>query len=163
VIDDSVALVNKHRSTGILVDSNLLLVLFVGLEKREWVGQRKRVKEYSPWQFDLLDAMVSDARLLTTPNIATEVSNLSGLLDSEVSQAVKRNLAAFLQTYDEEYIDSKFTSEHDAFAKLGITDTVLLHLAESGKLVLTADWPLARRLESNDYPVVNFNHMYELG
>ena len=60
-----------------IIDANLLLVLVVGLNDPRLLGRKKHVAEYCKEDFDVLCGVLNDFdRLLVTPNIITECSNL---------------------------------------------------------------------------------------
>jgi rRNA-processing protein FCF1 len=126
--------------------------------RREWVGRKKRLKNFRAAEFDFVLRLIGGANLFTTPNIATEVSNLVES-NEELRTAILPRLQAFLKTYEEKYVESRLVSEIPAYLRLGISDSVLLQLAQNGTLVLTDDLPLAQRLESASLPVINFNHL----
>jgi hypothetical protein len=77
VIDYAEWLFEKHSSTGVLLDTNLLLLLIVGGASRELIG-KKRLDTFTAEDYDTLSAIVDSLGLVaTTPNILTEVSNLA--------------------------------------------------------------------------------------
>jgi hypothetical protein len=115
--DYIVGLRDRYRARGILVDTNLLLLFFIGLFDRGQISRFKRTKTYTGEDFDVLDRFLSQfARLITTPNILSEVSNLSGQLGEPVRS---RCLGHFAKHFDslvgkgllaEEYVASGPTS-----------------------------------------------------
>ncbi len=155
MIEEYTALVENHRNTGMLLDSNLMLVLLAGGERRDWIGKEKRLKNYAAHEFDALESMVTGAELFVTPNIATEVSNLVDV-ESYFGQKVLSVLHAFLLKYEEKVLESRRASAHDSYMAVGLTDAGLMILAADGVLVLTDDLPLAQRLEAAHLPVINF-------
>ncbi|MBU1753132.1 hypothetical protein KKG56_04655, partial [bacterium] len=72
------SLLQKHKNRGIVVDANLLLVYFLGSFNPQLILQYKRTKIYTLEDFYVLCQFIKYFdRLITTPNILTEVSNLS--------------------------------------------------------------------------------------
>lgn len=66
------------RRSGVLIDSNLLLLLFIGGYDRKQIQINKRLKAFAEEDFDVLVGFLSQfSQLITTPNTLTEVSNLS--------------------------------------------------------------------------------------
>jgi hypothetical protein len=51
---DARALIGKHRSKGVLVDTNLLVLLLVGLVNKRRIRRFKRTRDFTPADFDLL-------------------------------------------------------------------------------------------------------------
>lgn len=73
-------LISRHRRTGVLVDTNLLLLFFVGGYDRSLVERFRRTADrFVAPDFDTLSALLmSFERIVTTPHILTETSNLLG-------------------------------------------------------------------------------------
>ncbi len=73
------------RITGILVDTNLLVLLIVGSVNRERVSQFKRTSDYSPADWDLLIGILEQiSRRYTLPHVLAEVSTLTDLKGAEL-------------------------------------------------------------------------------
>jgi len=76
VNDYTEQMIQRHRQSGVLVDTNLLLLYFVGLLRPEQITQFKRTSTFSISDFELLSRLLGEfARVLTTPNILTEVNH----------------------------------------------------------------------------------------
>jgi hypothetical protein len=118
-------LIGAHRERGILVDSGLLLLLFVGLCDRGRIQTFKRTRMFTESDFDLLQGIVRRFDLLvTTPNILTEVSNLLGQLPDNLHAQYFATFARSLQEgVNEYYIPSGQLALQDHFPRLGLTDT----------------------------------------
>jgi len=79
-------LVAKHRRNGVLVDANLLLLYLVGRWDYRLVPKFKRTDRYTVSDFILLTRFLAQfAKILTTPNVLTEVSNLCGNMREHVA------------------------------------------------------------------------------
>ena len=71
----------RYRSRGVLVDTNLLLLYFVGLYNPSLIPQFKRTRIFTVNDFDVLQNFIAlFSKVVTTPDILTEVSNLSNQL-----------------------------------------------------------------------------------
>jgi len=156
-------LIGAHRERGILVDSGLLLLLFVGLCDRGRIQTFKRTRMFTESDFDLLQGIVRRFDLLvTTPNILTEVSNLLGQLPDNLHAQYFATFARSLQEgVNEYYIPSGQLALQDHFPRLGLTDTGIIEQARNGNLVLTVDLPLYNRLCELGVDAINFNHFRE--
>ena len=67
----------RYCQKGILVDTNILLLLFVGRVNRKRISQFKRTQQFVSEDYDLLSNIVSQfVAVVTTPNILTEVNSL---------------------------------------------------------------------------------------
>src|SRR5438874_3988149 len=99
-------LVSKYRSTGLLVDANLLLLYILGKTNKQRIPAFKRTQAYSVGDFELLDDFVSRFRkVVSTPNVLTEVSNLGDLYGSELLR-FRRKLQQAADVIEERYIES---------------------------------------------------------
>ncbi len=157
-------LIDRYRSKGIAIDSNLLLLLFVGLFDKERIGKFKRTNEFVVEDFISLTKIVREFRLIiTTPNILTEVDNLTKHLTGDPKLAFIRVFKVFILKSSERYIESSKIILLKQFIEVGITDTTLYKLACSGTLIITKDGAFARLLERENLPVINFNHLRPYG
>ena len=76
-------LVGKHRNNGLLIDTNLLLLLVVGIYDRRRITSFKRTAAYTPGDFQKIGWLSKQfSQLWATPNILTEVDNLGRQLPS---------------------------------------------------------------------------------
>lgn len=77
-------LIEKHRANGLLIDTNILLVLLVGRTNRHRIPECKRTQSYTADEYELLERLVSQFKtVITTPHLLTEVSNLDPLNGKE--------------------------------------------------------------------------------
>ena len=97
-------LLSKYKTQGVLIDSNLLLLYFVGLYDQKQIPKFKRTAKYVIEDF-LTVARIIDffSRIVTTPNILTEVSNLSGQLHEAVKTRYFQLFAKQICVLDEHY------------------------------------------------------------
>ncbi len=150
----------KHRRGLALIDSNLLLLLFVGRFRRDLISKFKMLTTFTPEDFDTLAVVVGQfGRIATTPNILTEVSNLSGTLSSQIKPAYYESFSRDLALLDEKYVPSKDVARTSAFRPFGITDAGIALIAKEGILVLTDDLMLCQYLLGNGIEALNFNHV----
>ena len=71
-------LIAKYRGKGVLLDTNLMLLLAVGLYKRERISSFKRTDQYTARDFSLVADIISKFdRRITTPHILAETDNLT--------------------------------------------------------------------------------------
>ena len=152
--------IKKYLNHGLLIDTNLYLLLLVGRTNMEKVGFDKRTQKYVIDDYFLLENTIGrfDKRY-TTPNIITETSNLLGDGKRTTVHGVNRTLADDVKIIQEEHISSFACVSEPAFFKFGITDAVISLIAAQNKiLVLTDDLSLYSFLSNIKLPVLNFNH-----
>lgn len=153
-------LILRYQSKGLLVDTNLLLVYFVGLYDPERIRKFKRTMAFSVDEFLLLAKLLTLFKtLVTTPNILTEVSNLSGQLPEYLRSLFYKDLASRISTLEEHYNPSAKVSSLAHFGRLGLTDSGIVDLVKDNYLVLTDDLRLVGYLQNMGIDVINFNHI----
>ena len=137
-----------------------MLLLFVGSFERDLITSFKRLNTFTPEDYDTLVAVIKlFGSIVTTPNILTEVSNLSGELRDQMKNAYYGSFAHSLTLLNETYVRSADVVRTPIFRALGITDAAITLTARKGLLVLTEDLTLYRYLLSNRIDALNFNHL----
>lgn len=155
-------LVARHRSHGVLLDTNVLLLLLVGQTDRRLISRHKRTTQFRPLDFDLLVRFLGGfERRLVTPHILTETSNLGGQVGNPDRAKFFRILQVSLGAFEEVTTESRAASEVEEhlFGRLGLTDAVTLVAAARPCLVLTDDQALAEALSARAVDVVRFNQL----
>lgn len=150
-----------YRKAGIVIDSNLLLLLFLGSFERRQITSNKRLATFAEDDFDLLRSFLAQfSRIVTTPNILTEVSNLSNAIPGPLRSAYFASFADRVTLLDEQHVQT-VTALQSRWAKFGLTDAAIATIAKNRYLVLTDDFRLAQALQSDGVDTLNFNHLRE--
>lgn len=132
--------VRAYRNSGVLVDSNLLLLLFLGGFEPNQISSHKRLSGFTRDDFDLLVKFLDGfAQIVTTPNILTEVSNLSSSIPQGKREVYFSWFASRIQLLAEEYAPSA-TAMANRWARFGLTDAAIAEMAKNRYLVLTDDF-----------------------
>jgi len=153
-------LINKHRNSGIIIDTNLMILYLVGKYNPDQIKSFKRTQKYTLDDFKLLNHFIKFFKtLLTTPNILTEVSNLTFSLNKQTEKKLFISFKKLIGTLKEEYINSISASEGKVFSDFGLTDAAIPELANGNYLVLTDDFPLYHFLSGIGVSVINFNQI----
>jgi hypothetical protein len=154
------SLFQGHAQNGVILDTNLLLLLIFGSARRELVGSYKRLNMFVVEDFDALVTIVSRFRTVaTTPNILTEVSNLAASVADKHKDEYVAEFAQEISVLDEQYVPSRHVLMSPALAAFGLSDAVIAEIATRDLLVLTIDAPLYQYLSGMGLPVLNFNHI----
>ena len=155
------ALIRKNRQRGILVDANLFLGFLIGsLHPRHLTDCRATTKHFGPEDFPLLKSFLGQfKRIVTTPHVLTEVSNLAGRLPLSLHTEFRVLFRTIINRLSEQSMPSRTVSAHDDFLRFGLTDTAISLLSSGRFLVLTDDASLAGLLATRRIDVVNFNHV----
>ena len=156
---DAERLARKHATSGLLIDTNLLLLLLVGRYDPRRVSSFKRTMKYSRREFGLMQEYVSRFKTLwTTPQILTETDNLGRQLGSHEHKAFAAHVRGFIRDGSEAIINSKQAAEHEVFPRLGYCDTTTL-LKSKDCLLISDDLPLYLAVTGAGCDVINFNHI----
>jgi len=146
-------------SAPTIVDTNLLLLLMVGFFDISRIGRFKRTSRFSAMDFQLLVRFLEPVRrIVTTPHILTEVSNLAGQMDRGLWPRFYLAYAKFIQRLDElSDLNAKAIVATDLFRVFGLTDAVIAAVGSRSIRVLTDDLPLASALSGKGINVVVFD------
>ena len=112
--------------------------------------------------YKILSKIVSESRgLIFSPNILTETSNLIDWMKDPAKSEILQTLKDMIHDNEEIYVDSKISSNRLEYFRLGLTDSVLLALAERGSSLLTLDHHLYIAAVKSRYDAINYNHIRE--
>lgn len=150
-------------SRCVLLDTNLLVLLVVGLTSERLVGVHKRTQAYDRKSFELLRRVLANgaAALATTPHILAETSNLASQCGEPARGRIAATLAQIIASADERYLTSRIATEHAHYARLGLTDAAILALLSSEMILLTDDALLHDAASRGGFEAVNFGHLQE--
>jgi hypothetical protein len=156
-------LISKHRENGLLIDSNLLLLLVVGLYDRRRIENFKRTSAYTLGDFQRIGRLQqSFAKLWTTPNILTEVDNLGRQLPLNEWPGFAHSMRSLCLRLFETGVGAEEATGRNTFARLGLADSVTLSLG--GKfLLISDDLPICLEASRLGYDAINFNHLRQTG
>ncbi|MCB0211663.1 MAG: hypothetical protein KDJ52_20160 [Anaerolineae bacterium] len=153
-------LIQKYKTKGIIVDSNLLLFYLIGAIDLGRIKQFHRTKNFAEEDFTTLQNILQNFNtIVTTPNILTEVSNFLGQLKKDLHALYYRGFANSIDLLDERYVASNEVAKMPGFSWLHLTDSGIVDLAKNAYLVITVDAPLAVYLGRQGIDVINFNHI----
>lgn len=155
--------IRKYKQKGVLIDTNILLVYFVGSVDPSLIPRFKRTATFAIEDYDTIAAILDFfAVRVTTPNILTEVSNLTGQLPELSKGDYFAAFVAGVTLLDEQYIPSQIACANSEFRKFGLTDAGIAQLAKGSHLVFTDDLPLWAYLTNVGVDALNFNHIRTL-
>ena len=160
------SLANRHGARGILLDTNVLLLLLFAVYQPTMIG-RKRLEKYSADDGALLVQYVGRfRRILTTPHVLAETSNLvrqivNGRLRTELFAKLHPQFCLSLpDSFEQCTVDGRHI-DGELFGRLGLTDSGLAALVQTEQLLLTDDLDLYVAANSNGGIAINFTHMRE--
>ena len=148
------------RRETLFVDTNLLLVLIVGAMDGTQIERFKRTRAYSPGDYALLAEFVGGfQRMLNTPNVLTEVSNLLGQLAEPLRRRALLALGILTGQIEERFHASRELVSEPRFPLLGLADASIIRAVDQDVTVLTDDLALYLHLSGAGVEAINFNHL----
>lgn len=158
------SLFQKYKQKGILIDTNILLLWFVGTVNRERIPKFNRTEKFVPEDYDILVKILSYFnKIVTTPNILTEVNSLANKLGEPERSQFLSVFAKGVARLNESYLESTEVVRTDSFTKFGLTDCGIATLAKNKYLVLTDDFKLTNYLQKIEIDTINFNNIRVYG
>ena len=145
---------------GYFIDANLLVLLVVGSEDRGLIERHKRLREYTPEDYDLLYRIIADVgHIFVTPNTLTEASNLLGQHQEPERSLLYEQLGWLIEESEEIVVRSADAASNSEYTRLGLTDAALLEVATPDTPLITTDALLYIAASAKDEAAaVNFNH-----
>ena len=156
-------IVSKYGTSGILLDTNVLLLLLVGEQDVSIIPKFKRTKIYSTDDFASLKKYVNAfSAIVTTPNILTEVSNLAdSMLDDVRTRFFEGTQTRFL-SLEEHYFPSRALTASKFYLRFGLSDSSVYELVKAKYPVVTDDLELYNALIHDQIDALNINHFRSL-
>jgi rRNA-processing protein FCF1 len=152
-------LIEKHRANGLLIDANLLVLYLIGKTNQNRIAKFDRTQQFTIAEFRMLERFVNQfRRIVTTPHVLTEVSNLARLRGTELKM-LRTTFREIMDRSREIYDESRAIAFDASFLSLGLTDAAISMAARHEMLVLTDDLDLYWTLGRRGIDVINFNHI----
>jgi hypothetical protein len=122
----------------------------------------KRTQGFTIEDFDLLKNLIRwFGRLIATPHVLTQVSDLTDLPGKELRE-IRHLFRSVVEEMEESYNPSRTLVADPIFERLGLTDAAIATLCCRGILVLTAEVNLQLAVERRGADALNFNHVRQL-
>lgn len=148
------------RRKGVLIDTNLLVLLIVGAVNRDRIPRFKRTNQYTPAAWDLLTGILEQIpRRYAVPHVFAEVSCLTDLKgpECELARTILHNTIALMEELP---LPSLEACESAYYRRLGLTDAAIgLAARRQGCSVVTNDSDLYTALSDQGDSVVKFDHL----
>lgn len=153
----------KKQQGGLLLDTNVLLLYLIEVTKPNAYGDWKWTRQFTREHVEVLGlAVATTKRLITTPHVLAEASNLSEKLPPSIREGYFSAFAEFVRGVHERFPRGRELVEDEAFSFLGIADLAQVLLPRVRRpLIVTVDALLTVELEKRGLPVVNLNHCIE--
>lgn len=155
---------DRHHagSPGVLVDTNLLVLLVVGSADRDLIGKFGRTANYTGEDFDLVLKFIRPfGRVVATPQVLAELTNLLPLARRDrYALQVLSSMIQVLAEAKEDYVPKDvMLGKPETLCRIGFADLSLLEAAQAGCPVLTDDLRCTDELRAAGCRVVNLNQL----
>ena len=151
---------NKFK--GVLVDSNLLLLLFVGLYDSRTIARVGRLRNvYDSLDFKVLfEKYISPNDCYYTLRILAEVYSLSKSADGDMQPFIVSSVCRAIAEFEEIGITSSDCCAYDGINRFGFTDVEIIKVArDNDLLVITDDLKLQAELFRNTIDCLNMRQI----
>jgi hypothetical protein len=153
-------LMAAYRTSGTLVDTNLLLLYLVGLLDPRLIVRFKRTASFNRSEYQWLAGFLAQInRVVTTPTVLAEVNGLANQLPERNKPRFHAIFRERIGLLEERYEPSHRVCEHEHFARCGLTDAAIMSVSRERLLVLTIDAKLSALLNRLGIDNMNFNHL----
>jgi rRNA-processing protein FCF1 len=141
----------------IIIDTNALVILLIGLIDPGLFKTHKRTSIYEAEDYnDLVDVIGDVKKLIVLPNVWTETDNLLNDFGGNYKHPYIVNITQLINLTYEKFFDSSTGAQSDYFFELGLTDSLILECARECELLITSDSKLS------DYATANNIKVYDM-
>jgi hypothetical protein len=128
----------------IVIDTQLLVLLIVGVTNPEFISRHKRLAPiYTQSHLIKLQSILVHApKLICTPHILTETSNLLRQVADPMRSQIMATFKRFIDSADERQVQGVDAAGQPRFVRLGLTDAAVLSLDPAEVQILTVDHDL---------------------
>jgi len=145
---------------SVLLDTNLLLLLIVGVYNKELISEHKRTKNFVVEDFDLLVESINGYEILwVTSHCLAEVSNLLRQTNERQAEDLMACFSNLVAKAKESHIPKEVIFKNGVSVRLGVADTGLIIKSKRVSCVFTVDFDLYNEISRKGNKVVNFNHL----
>ena len=108
---------------SVIIDTNLLMLLIVGLADRRYIAMHKNLSDYDEADFELLTYAISTySDIVLIPHIMAEVSSLARQIKDPARSRIQHKIRDLVEQTIEIPIPSMTGVRRDEFGIFGVTD-----------------------------------------
>ncbi len=151
----------------VVLDTNLMVLLTVGSAARDYIAKHKRLQSYTVDDFDLINILIAQfSDIVLIPHILSEASSIARQISQPALRGVQSAFRRLISGCTEYPVPSVLACERSEFARLGLTDAVILHfcslqLAGIPPTLLTTDTDLADSAIAQGHSVIDYKREYQ--
>jgi predicted nucleic acid-binding protein len=141
----------------VIIDTNVFILFLAGQINENKIKNYTRNSLYTKEDYYLLLNIISNYdRIITSPNILTEVDNILNRITGEDKYKYLILIKTIYNQTIEKYIKTKEISQNWFFDTLGITDSAILMMAKESELLISGDSSLCDYAKSLNIKTFDF-------
>lgn len=141
----------------VIIDTNIFILFLAGQINENKIGRYTRNSLYSKEDYYFLLRILADYdRIITSPNIFTEVDNILNRIQGEDKYRYLILVKTIFKQTLEKYIKTETVAENWFFDSLGITDSSILMMATDCDLLISGDASLCDYAKSLNIKTFDF-------
>jgi predicted nucleic acid-binding protein len=141
----------------VIIDTNIFILFLAGQINENKIKNYTRNSLYTREDYYfLLNILSNYDRIITSPNILTEVDNILNRITGEDKYKYLILVKTVYKQTMEKYIKTETISQNWYFDVLGITDSAILMMAKESELLISADSSLCDYAKSLNIKTFDF-------
>jgi hypothetical protein len=141
----------------VIIDTNIFILFLAGQINENRIRNYTRNSLYTKEDYYLLINILSTYdRIITSPNIMTEVDNILNRITGEDKYKYLILVKTIYKQTIEKYIQTETVSQNWYFDELGITDSAILMMAKECELLISGDSSLCDHAKSLNIKTFDF-------
>jgi len=141
----------------VIIDTNIFILFLVGQINENRIKNYTRNSLYTKEDYYfLLNVLADYDRIITSPNILTEVDNILNRIGGEDKYKYLVLVKTMYKQTIEKYIKTEKITQNWYFDSLGITDSSILMMAKDCELLISGDSSLCDHAKSLNIKTFDF-------
>ena len=141
----------------VIIDTNIFILFLVGQINENRIKNYMRNSLYTKEDYYFLLSVLADYdRIITSPNILTEVDNILNRIGGEDKYKYLVLAKTMYKQTIEKYIKTEKITQNWYFDSLGITDSSILMMAKDCELLISGDSSLCDHAKSLNIKTFDF-------
>ena len=141
----------------VIIDTNIFILFLAGQINKNKIKNYTRNSLYTKEDYHfLLNILSNYDRIITSPNILTEVDNILNRITGEDKYKYLVLVKTIYKQTVEKYIKTDIISQNWFFGSLGITDSAILMMAKESELLISGDSSLCDYAKSLNIKTFDF-------
>ena len=141
----------------VIIDTNVFILFLAGQINENKIERYTRNSLYTKEDYYFLLSILADYdRIITSPNIFTEVDNLLNRITGEDKYKYLILVKTIYKQTVEKYIKTEMAAQNWYFDTLGVTDSSILMMAKDCELLISGDGSLCDHAKTLNIKTFDF-------